>query len=236
MIPLSDEHATRDAAVVSRTIMGLCILVFLWQSFSRPWGALAPGALGFTPGTFFSGGSDDPMFSWAPFSITPVTYLFLHGGILHLAGNLLFLWVFADNVEEAFGQPGFLVFYLLTGALAALAQAALAPDSTIPVIGASGAVSGVLGAYLVLHPRAQLQVLVPIFIIIDVVKLPAWIVLVFWFVVQLLYDQAAPEAGGGVAFRAHIGGFIAGVVLTPLFRLLCRSRVSANLAAPSALL
>jgi membrane associated rhomboid family serine protease len=224
VIPIADEVATREAAVVSRTIIVLCCLVFLWQTLSRPWGALAVGALGFTPGTFFSGGSSDPLLAWAPFSITPITYLVLHAGFFHLAGNLLCLWVFGDDVEEVFGQPGFLLFYLLSGVVAALAQAAVEPGSLVPVVGASGAVAGVLGAYLLLNPRAELQVIVPVFVVLDLIRLPAWVVLVFWFAAQLAYDLAGPAVGGGVAFRAHIGGFIAGLVMTPFFRLLCRPR------------
>jgi membrane associated rhomboid family serine protease len=222
VISIADERTTRGAGVVNRTLIVLCCLVFLWQTLSRPWGALAAGALGFTPGTFFSGGSSDPLLAWVPFSITPVTYLFLHAGFLHLAGNLLCLWVFGDDVEEVFGKPGFLVFFLGCGIAAALTQAAVEPMSRVPVVGASGAVSGVLGAYLLLHARAKLRVSVPVFIVFDLVRLPAWVVLVFWFGVQLAYDLAGPAAGGSIAFRAHIGGFIAGLLLTPVFRLIGR--------------
>jgi membrane associated rhomboid family serine protease len=142
--------------------------------------------------------------------------MFLHGGWLHLLGNMLFLWIFGDDVEDALGQPGFIVFYLLAGMMAALAQALPDPDSTVPIVGASGAISGLLGAYLVLYPRSQINVLVPIFIVVDVVRLPAFVVLAFWFVVQLLYDFAGPDMAGGIAFRAHIGGFIFGMVMAPI--------------------
>ncbi len=219
MIPLSDDNRTRNAPVASRTIFVTCCLVFLWQSFGDPWGRLAARALGFTPAWFFAGEASDPALSWVPYAANLITYQFLHAGWLHLAGNMLCLWIFGDDVEDAFGQPGFIVFYLLAGIAAAMAQALLDVHSLAPVVGASGAVSGLFGAFLVLHPRSHINVLVPIFIVVDIVRLPAWVVLVFWFAVQLLYDLFDPAAGGGVAFRAHIGGFIAGLVMTPLFLL-----------------
>ncbi len=217
MIPISDENTTRHAPVASRTILLACCVVFLWQTFDYPWGAFAGQALGFTPVYFFAGGPPDAWLAWAPFSTALITYTFLHGGWLHLAGNMLFLWIFGDDVEDALGQPGFIVFYLLSGMAAALAQALTDPDSTVAMIGASGAVSGLLGAYLVLYPRAQINVLVPIFIVMDVVRLPAYVVLAFWFVVQLLYDMAGPALAGGIAFRAHLGGFIFGMLMAPVF-------------------
>jgi len=207
----------RHAPVASRTILVACCVIFLWQWLEYPWGHLAGHALGFTPAYFFAGGTPQPYLSWAPFSVTLITYMFLHAGWLHLLGNMLCLWFFGDDVEDALGQPGFVIFYLFCGIAAALAQALLDPESTTPVIGASGAISGLLGAYLVVCPRSQITVRVPIFIVWDVVRLPVYVVLVFWFGVQLLYDVAGPEVGGGVAFRAHIGGFVAGLLLAPVF-------------------
>lgn len=225
MIPLSDDNRIERAPVASRTILFLCCVIFLWQVFGHPWGRQAVQALGFVPAHFFAGGGPEPFFSWVPYAANLVTYQFLHAGWLHLAGNMLCLWIFGDDVEDAFGQPGFIVFYLLCGICAALAQAFLDVTSSVPVVGASGAVSGLFGAYLLLHPRSHINVLVPIFIVVDVVRLPAWMVLVFWFAVQLLYDVFDPAAGGGVAFRAHIGGFLAGLLMTPLFLLVLRSRL-----------
>jgi membrane associated rhomboid family serine protease len=216
VIPLSDENRVRHAPVASRTILALCCLVFLWQKLAYPWGVLAGPALGFTPAWFFAGGPPEAWLSWAPFTVTLVTYAFLHAGWLHLAGNMLFLWIFGDDVEDALGQPGFIVFYLLAGMAAALAQAATDPGSTTPMVGASGAVSGVLGAYLVLYPRAQITVLAPVFVVMEVVRLPAFAVLAFWFLVQIFYELAGPALAGGIAFRAHIGGFLFGVVAAPL--------------------
>lgn len=135
---------------------------------------------------------------------------------------MLFLWIFGDDVEDAFGQPGFIVFYLLAGMAAALAQALPGPGSAGAIVGASGAVSGVLGAYLVLHPRARINVLVPVFVVIDLVSLPAFVVLLFWFAVQLAYEFLAPGLAGNVALRAHIGGFVAGMAMAPVFGFIAR--------------
>jgi membrane associated rhomboid family serine protease len=147
---------------------------------------------------------------------TVVTSMFLHAGLLHLGGNMLFLWVFGDNMEDAFGHLGFLGFYLAAGVAAALAQFAMDPGSQVPMVGASGAVAGVLGGYLLLYPRARVDVLVIIVILIRVIALPAWIVLGIWFALQIGGTVAAAGAGteGGVAFAAHAGGFVAGLALT----------------------
>jgi membrane associated rhomboid family serine protease len=144
---------------------------------------------------------------------TLLTSMFLHAGLLHLGGNMLFLWVFGDNMEDAFGHLGFLVFYLVAGVAAALAQVGLDPGSTVPMVGASGAVAGVLGGYLLLFPRARVDVLVILIIFIRMIALPAWIVLGLWFGLQIAGTLAALDAGGegGVAFAAHAGGFLAGL-------------------------
>lgn len=147
-----------------------------------------------------------------PFSY--LTSMFLHAGFLHLAGNMLFLWVFGDNMEDAFGHLPFLGFYLLSGIASAWAQAAAEPFSTIPIVGASGAIAGVMGGYLLLFPRARIDVLFIIVILIRVIPIPAWIVLGVWFAFQLFSGAATPTDGGGVAYWAHAGGFVAGLVLT----------------------
>lgn len=222
---------TCHVAVASRTILACCCVVFLWQVLHDPWGRLASQALGFTPAHFFAGGAPEALFAWVPYGATLITYMFLHASWLHLLGNMLCLWIFGDEVEDSLGQPAFIVFYLLTGMAAALAQALLDPASTMPVVGASGAVSGLFGAWLVLHPRSSINVRVPILIVVDAVRLPAWLVLLFWFGVQLLYDMLGTQAGGGVAFRAHLGGFVAGMLLAPLFQWMTRRR---RVAAASA--
>ncbi|HEY5790492.1 MAG TPA: rhomboid family intramembrane serine protease [Gammaproteobacteria bacterium] len=157
-----------------------------------------------------------------PAEVTVLTSMFMHGGWLHLLGNLLYLWIFGNNVEDRFGHLRFLLFYLLCGIAAALAQALSAPGSEVPMVGASGAISGVLGAYLLLWPRARILVLVPLGIIFWTLRLPALVVLGLWFALQLVSSLATDPGQGGVAFLAHVGGFVAGMVLLPLFLLLGR--------------
>jgi membrane associated rhomboid family serine protease len=222
---------TPQTPVASRTILVACCAVFLWQSIDGDWGRYAGQALGFTPAYFLAGGTPYVFLSWVPFSVTLISYLFVHAGWLHLLGNMLCLWVFGDEVEGALGRPGFIVFYLLCGMIAALAQAALQPESAAPVVGASGAISGLFGACLVLRPGAYLNLRLPIFIVWDAVRVPAYAVLAFWFGLQVLYDLAGSGYGGGVAFGAHIGGFIAGVLLAPVFALVTgrrRARLSGS--------
>ncbi len=150
-----------------------------------------------------------------PPPLTVLTSMFLHGGFLHLGGNMLFLWIFGDNVEDVMGRPRFLAFYLICGLAAALAQVMLNPASTVPMVGASGAISGVLGAYLALFPRARIVTLVFFGFIVDTVRIPAVFFLGIWFLMQFLY---AGGAGGGVAWMAHVGGFLSGLALVFLFR------------------
>jgi membrane associated rhomboid family serine protease len=159
----------------------------------------------------------------APWWVTVFTSMFLHGSILHIAGNMLFLWVFGNNIEDSMGRPRFLAFYLLAGIAAVYAQTALSPDATVPTIGASGAVAGVLGGYILLHPRARVLTLIFIIFFVTFVEIPAVALLGVWFVLQLLPavgQVATPEVageGGGVAYLAHIGGFVFGLALIKLF-------------------
>jgi len=144
---------------------------------------------------------------------TILTSMFMHGGFLHLAGNMLFLWIFGDNLEEQFGHLGFTLFYLAGGAAAAAAQIAADPFSRVPMVGASGAIAAVMGGYLVLFPRAKVDVLIIFVVFFRIIPLPAWIMLGVWFAIQLVSGAANSGAQGGVAYWAHAGGFIAGVVL-----------------------
>jgi rhomboid family protein len=158
-----------------------------------------------------------------PWWVTIFTSMFMHGGILHIAGNMLFLWVFGNNIEDSMGPLRFVAFYLLAGVAAIYAQSLLDPESTLPTIGASGAVAGVLGAYALLHPRASVLTLVFIIFFVTVVEIPALIMLGIWFVLQFIpavADVATPDVageGGGVAYLAHVGGFIFGLALIKLF-------------------
>jgi membrane associated rhomboid family serine protease len=144
--------------------------------------------------------------------------MFMHGGWMHLIGNMLYLWIFGDNVEDSMGHARFLVFYLLCGIAAVLAQALPDPSSIVPMVGASGAISGVLGAYLLLYPLARVLVVIPLGFILQTMRIPAGIVLLLWFGLQLLSNAMQSAGQGGVAFRAHIGGFVAGMILIPLFK------------------
>jgi membrane associated rhomboid family serine protease len=152
--------------------------------------------------------------------------MFLHGGLMHLAGNMLYLWIFGNNIEDAMGRVRFLLFYVLCGIGAAAAQIIGSPDSTVPMVGASGAISGVLGAYLLLYPRAQVLILI-FFFFIRFMYIPAAIVLGFWFVMQLFSGATAGGAGSGVAWWAHVGGFVVGMMLVGLFKRRERSFFSA---------
>jgi membrane associated rhomboid family serine protease len=219
MIPLKDDNPTEIRPLVSYTVLAACVAVFLWQ-FSLVQAAQREMvfALGMVPAVLFGQASLPPDVALVPPVATLFTSMFLHGGWMHLIGNMLYLWIFGDNVEDAMGHTRFLVFYLLCGLAAALAQAALNPGSEVPMVGASGAISGLLGAYLVLHPKAHVLVLIPLGVFTQIVRLPALVVLLLWFGLQLFQQLGSPGGGGGVAFMAHIGGFVAGMVLILLFK------------------
>jgi len=170
------------------------------------------------PAVLFGHAELPPQVVMVPPAASVFTSMFLHGGWMHLIGNMLFLWIFADNVEASMGHLRFAVFYLLCGVAAVLAQALPDPGSEVPMIGASGAISGVLGAYLLLHPHARVLVLIPLGVFSQLVRLPAAMVLGLWFVLQLVSSLLTPSGQGGVAFGAHIGGFVAGAALIPLFK------------------
>ena len=154
--------------------------------------------------------------------LAPVLSMFLHGGRMHIIGNAMFLWVFGNNIEDVVGRRRFLAFYLICGLAAAAAHVAVGPQSPVPTVGASGAVSGVMGAYLVLFPKVRVRMLFFFVIILKVIPLPAWLVLLYWFSLQLLSGipellSPNPEIAGGVAVWAHVGGFLAGVLLVRIF-------------------
>ena len=213
MIPLSDENRTRRTPIVSYALLGAIVLAFLWQ---RQAGDAAVYAFGLIPARLLHGAMLPPQLEWAPAWATMLTSMFLHGGWLHLAGNLLYLWIFADNVEDVLGRGRFVAFYFLCGIAAALVQTFSDTTSVIPMIGASGAISGVLGAYLRLFPHARVRVLLPLFIVFYTVRVPAWVVLGLWFLFQLISSASVQAGQGGVAFFAHIGGFLSGLILVGL--------------------
>jgi membrane associated rhomboid family serine protease len=218
MIPLGDDNPSQLRPVVTVSLIVVCTLVFLWQLGHGPEaGQGLVLAYGLVPSVLFGINSLPPELAVVPPALTVVTSMFLHGGWLHLIGNMLYLWIFGDNVEDSMGHGRFIVFYLLCGTVAALMQAIPDPHSELPMIGASGAISGVLGAYLVQFPRASVRVAV-VFVFITITRMPAAVVLGLWFVLQALHGLFSGDAGGGVAFRAHIFGFLAGMALVRLFR------------------
>src|ERR1051325_7839255 len=217
MIPLRDIIPSRTTPVVTISLIAINVFVFLYElslgravdAFTLYWG-LVPAA-----------------FSW----VAVFTSMFLHGGFLHVAGNMLYLWIFGDNVEDRMGHGRFLVFYLLCGVAAALAQTSSVPDSVVPMIGASGAIAGVVGAYFVLYPRSRIVTLIPIFFFFQVVEVPAILFLGIWFLMQFLsglgsiVNSVSGGAMGGIAFWAHVAGFVAGISGVIVFRRPERQRV-----------
>ncbi len=219
MIPLRDENPSGTAPVVTIAFIVLCVLVFLWQlSFGAQGGQRIVYSLGVVPAVLLGQGQLPPELSLVSPWITIFTSMFMHGGWMHLIGNMLYLWIFGDNVEDAMGHGRFVVFYLLCGVAAVFAQALPDPSSTVPMVGASGAISGVLGAYLLLYPHARVLVVIPFGFYLHPMRIPAGLVLVLWFGLQLLSNAMAQAGQGGVAFRAHIGGFVAGMILITIFK------------------
>lgn len=218
MIPLRDNNPTRRRPVVTILIIVLCVLVYFWQTIlPGSQGEAVVYSLGLIPAVL-SGRAELPeALRLVPAPLTLVTSMFLHGGLLHVGGNMLYLWIFGDNIEDRLGRGAFVIFYLLCGIAAGLAQALPDLSSQVPMIGASGAISGVLGAYLILYPHARVLVVIPLFILFYTFELPAVIVLGIWFVGQLLSSMAQQTGQAGVAFGAHVGGFVAGIVLLQVF-------------------
>ena len=216
-LPLYDDNPTSRDPVVTYLLIGLCVGAFLWQLGQQNESAVLY-SYGMIPARLFGlwhPGNYQGVASWT----TLVTSMFLHGGWFHLIGNMWFLWVFGDNIEDSMGRVRFVIFYLVCGIAAALSQVALNPASGIPMVGASGAISGVMGAYLILYPRVRVFCLLILGFFITSIALPAWTMLLYWAAIQFfsgLVGLAAQESGG-VAFAAHVGGFLAGIVLIKLF-------------------
>lgn len=218
-LPLYDDNPTRRTPVVTWMLIAACILVFLYQEALMPRAGQAfVFSYGVIPAVLFGDAALPPHLAAVPPWASIFTSMFLHGSWLHLGGNMLFLWIFGNNIEDSMGHGRFVAFYLLAGAAGALAQSLAAPHATVPMIGASGAIAGILGAYLVLHPRANVTVLVVILVFIRFIRVPAAIVLGLWFLVELASGAMTPADAGGVAFWAHVGGFVAGATLIPVFR------------------
>lgn len=217
MFPLHDDNPTRIFPVVTVALIVICTLVFLWE-LAAPNAEGVAYSFGLIPAVFFGARELPPELSVIPSSLTLITSMFLHGGWMHLIGNMAYLWIFGNNVEDAMGHARFIIFYLLCGVAATLAHAFFDIDSTLPLVGASGAIAGVLGAYLLLHPKSRVLVLVFLGFFVTTVRLPAVVVIGFWIALQLFNAALAGPSAGGVAWWAHIGGFVAGLALIPFFR------------------
>jgi membrane associated rhomboid family serine protease len=215
LLPLGDKNPTRHLAIINILLIIANLAVFVYQSFYSPHGAVAfIQRFGFVPRLLSSVNLMTPAdAAWVP--LTLVTGIFLHGGWFHLGSNMLFLWIFGDNVEDRLGHGRYLLFYLLCGVLASLAHFCAHPASPLPTVGASGAIAGVLGAYMFLFPRARIRTLVVVIIFIQIIHLPAWFLIAIWMISQILsaYTELATAQASGVAWFAHIGGFMAGVLL-----------------------
>ena len=219
MFPISDDNPRIGTPYVTWSVIGACVLVFFWQvSLGASGGESAIYEFGMIPARLFGTAALDPELTAVPAWSTVFTSMFMHGGWLHLGFNMLFLWIFGDNVEDSMGHARYLIFYLVCGVAAALAQAFVSPGSTIPMVGASGAISGVLGAYLLLHPRATVRTVIFLGVFMTMMHLPALIVLGLWFLMQLVSAAFSNSGEAGVAFWAHVGGFVAGMALVPLFK------------------
>ncbi len=219
MFPIHDDNPTRTTAFVTIVLIAACIAVFFWQISLGDAVQRAVYAFGVIPAVLLDGKSLAPGLDILPAAWMSIfSSMFLHGGWMHLIGNMLYLWIFGNNVEDAMGHTRFIVFFLVCGIIAALAQAVPNPSSEIPMIGASGAISGVLGAYLLLHPHARVLVVIPVGVLIFTQRIAAYWVLGFWFVLQLFNSWLSAEQLGGIAYGAHIGGFVAGMLLIPFFK------------------
>lgn len=211
MIPLRDENPTRCLPILTAAILATNVAVFLYAVWLGNVGFdVLTARMGLIPFEI-TRGVDAISPTPFPFYLTLVTTMFMHGGWMHLGGNMLYLWIFGNNIEDTLGRVRFLASYLFWGLIATLAHVAASPDSTVPLVGASGAIAGVLGAYLATYPGARVHVLVFLIPFIRVVRMPALIVLGIWFLIQVLNAWLdAGTAGGGVAWYAHIFGFLAG--------------------------
>ncbi len=210
MIPFHDENPTKHFPLLTLLLIGGNIFVFFWE-FSYP-GQVAT--------LFTHYGLVPVQFVLAPLQTSPNIFsaMFLHAGLMHLAGNMLFFWIFGNNIEDVLGKVRFIAFYLICGMIAAMSHVFMDTGSEVPMVGASGAISGILGAYLVLFPGAKVKTLVFLGILITIIRIRAAYLLIFWMGIQIYSNLASGHEGGGVAWMAHIGGFIAGMILIIPFK------------------
>ena len=218
MIPLKDDNPISGRPIVTYFLIGICVVVFLMQLGSQSYRS---GQLFYSYGLIPSvlmGHDHLPVDLYAvPAYVTIFSSMFMHGGFMHLIGNMLYMWIFADNIEDSLGPRNFIIFYFLSGIGAAMAQVSMDTSSQIPMVGASGAIGGVLGAYIINYPKAKVLVLIPFGFFSQLIKIRALYVLGFWFVLQFINSSMMSSQGGGVAYAAHIGGFLSGIILILFF-------------------
>jgi len=218
MIPLKDDNPTDNKPIVTYWLIGICVFVFIIElssssyrtgAFFYSFGLIPSALLGYTH-------LSQDLYV-IPAFLTIFSSMFVHGGFMHLIGNMLYMWIFADNIEDNLGPKRFITFYLLCGISAAMTQVIMDTHSQIPMVGASGAIGGVLGAYLINHPHAKVLVLIPLGFFSQILRIKAIYVLGFWFILQFINSALTNSQGGGVAYAAHIGGFLSGVILILFF-------------------
>lgn len=217
MIPIRDINPTERFPIVTVLLLVANIGIYIFQlAISTQSESALLSSFSLVPARLLSTGffSGNPV----PVAATLITSMFLHGGLFHLGGNMLYLWIFGNNVEDSMGRIRFIVFYVLCGMIAAYSHALANASSNIPMIGASGAISGILGAYLLLYPQARVVTLISLGFSIRLVEVPALYVLGFWFVLQFLNVLVLSGSAGGVAWHAHLGGFVAGILFIGLFK------------------
>ena len=216
--PFADENPTNKIPILNWLIIFICSITFLKYIFEHNYVQEQLFiSFGMIPAILFGYSELSTQLKVIPAYITIITSMFLHGGWMHLIGNMMYLYIFGDNIEEILGRVKFLLFYFITGIIAALTQALLDPSSTIPMIGASGAIAGILGGYLVLYPKAKIKVFFWFIIFFKVFRIRAFIVLGGWILIQLFSFSGDGFNTGGVAYGAHIGGFVAGAILIKFF-------------------
>jgi len=214
LLPIRDENPIRIVPVVTIAVIAACVLVFLWQlAGTAESQQIKVYRYGLIPASLMGAATLSPSIAAVPPWATLLTSMFLHGGFMHLLGNMLFLWIFGNNIEDRLGHGRFIVFYVASGLAAAATQVAMDPASTIPMIGASGAISGVMGAYMVLYPRVPVTTLVFLGFFVTTLRIRAVWYLGIWAAMQFLSTLTMQPGEGGVAFAAHVGGFVAGLVL-----------------------
>ena len=219
MIPIKDENPKKNVPFINFIFIIANIVVYVYQPASEQMIRSFYNTYGLIPNNFMQALQGDWQQSLS--ILQPLfTSLFVHGGFMHLAGNMLFLWVFGDNIEYAVGHINYIFFYIFCGIAATLTQVFIEPNSIIPIVGASGAISGVMGAYVLKYPKNQVTTIFIIFIFIKIIKMPAIYLLGFWFLFQVLqgYFSLGQETLGGVAWFAHIGGFLSGIIFVNIFK------------------